>query len=329
LKRFAAAGVLCSLLLPGSVVHAQTTAETAQGKPDLSTPEATVRSFIGALNTYDAKRAEDCVFEANRRIRAPLLKQVEWYKNSKYQLTITDINFELMYQRYAYALINYRSQWVEPRDGKNVSFNATDLLKLVNMGPPEAQKWMLLSIDPQHHWSPAQGGGLQMVITTIAHPEVEGPEYKCRQHIQAVSGVLFYTASDHKGKMAVRENGLASPAAPEGKTWSLFKRAAATYEDPKNNYFPLREFHCPLDGEDAETESYSFNEKLDGVKLLKDTLDGLDLSQFTEPANTVLVYEGKDGKLNFRHDSRAFVVFADSHIELINEEQVKTLRWTP
>jgi len=49
----------------------------------------------------------------------------------------------------------------------------------------------------------------------------------------------------------------------------------------------------------------------------------------SDPANTVLVYEGKDGKLNFHHNGRAAVAFADGRARLIGGAEAKNLRRNP
>ena len=48
-----------------------------------------------------------------------------------------------------------------------------------------------------------------------------------------------------------------------------------------------------------------------------------------EPAETVMIYEGKNGKLDFRHNGRATVGFADGHVKLTDAEGAKKLRWKP
>lgn len=76
-------------------------------------------------------------------------------------------------------------------------------------------------------------------------------------------------------------------------------------------------FHCPSD--DGDIVSYSFNPHIAGVSLAKINL----------PASTVMVYEGKAGKLNFKHAGKAGVAFADGHVRMISETDAKSLRWMP
>jgi prepilin-type processing-associated H-X9-DG protein len=74
---------------------------------------------------------------------------------------------------------------------------------------------------------------------------------------------------------------------------------------------------CPEDGKGVV--SYSINPKIAGKSF----------SKVRKPAETVLLYEGKDGKLNFRHSGRAAVAFCDGHAKLINAQQAKNLVWKP
>ncbi len=72
-------------------------------------------------------------------------------------------------------------------------------------------------------------------------------------------------------------------------------------------------------GDPKGSVSYSFNEKVLGTSAVA----------VTSPATTVLLYEGKDHKLNFAHDGKAAVAFCDGHAKLYTEEESKTLNWDP
>jgi prepilin-type processing-associated H-X9-DG protein len=74
---------------------------------------------------------------------------------------------------------------------------------------------------------------------------------------------------------------------------------------------------CPEDAKGVV--SYSINPKIAGKNLAK----------IKRPADTVMLYEGKGGKLNFRHGGRATVAFCDGHAKLINAQQAKSLVWNP
>ncbi len=72
---------------------------------------------------------------------------------------------------------------------------------------------------------------------------------------------------------------------------------------------------CPLDAEGVV--SYTMYPNLQGV-LLK---------MIERPDQVVLLYEGKEGKLNFRHSGSAAITFADGHAKMVKEEDAKDLIW--
>ena len=76
-------------------------------------------------------------------------------------------------------------------------------------------------------------------------------------------------------------------------------------------------FHCPAD--QGGEGDYSMNSKLQGVSLKK----------LTHPEVVVAVYEGKNQTLDFRHDGRAVVGFADGHFKAFTQAQAEGLQWKP
>jgi prepilin-type processing-associated H-X9-DG protein len=76
-------------------------------------------------------------------------------------------------------------------------------------------------------------------------------------------------------------------------------------------------FTCPLDK--PGITSYTINP----------AVCGMSLDKLKAAAKTVLIYEGKDGKLSFRHEGKASVAFADGHVGQVTPAQAKTLRWKP
>ena len=70
-------------------------------------------------------------------------------------------------------------------------------------------------------------------------------------------------------------------------------------------------------------------EDLKGVSSysLNANLAGKSATDIEEPSRTVLVYEGKNGRLNFRHGGKATVGFADGHVQRVSPDEAKSLRW--
>lgn len=73
---------------------------------------------------------------------------------------------------------------------------------------------------------------------------------------------------------------------------------------------------CPLDS--VGTITYSINTAVAGKSLMK----------VSKPAETVLLYEGRNGKLSFRHNGKAMIAFADGHCKMVDTKQATRLVWT-
>jgi hypothetical protein len=65
------------------------------------------------------------------------------------------------------------------------------------------------------------------------------------------------------------------------------------------------------------TLSYTFNANLQSVSI----------AAIDKPAETILLYEGKDQQPLYRYEGKAVIVFADGHDKLCTAEQVKTFEW--
>lgn len=118
----------------------------------------------------------------------------------------------------------------------------------------------------------------------------------CLSHVKTIAlGVLMY-AQDHK---------------------EFTPPKAASYAEQILPYVKKKEmFTCPLDPE--KTASYRFNS---GVA-------DLPLSAITYPAKTVMIYEGQNGKPDFRHAGQAIIGFMDGHCKLIKPEAAAGLIWS-
>lgn len=71
---------------------------------------------------------------------------------------------------------------------------------------------------------------------------------------------------------------------------------------------------------EAQGGQVSFNTRLTNVPL----------SKVRNPQRTVMLYEGENGKLDFRHNGRALVTFVAGHVRYLNSETAeKLLLWSP
>lgn len=71
-------------------------------------------------------------------------------------------------------------------------------------------------------------------------------------------------------------------------------------------------------GVKAGTQSFQFNDAVAGLKLTAKT-----------PLNVVLIYEGKDRKLDLRYDGRGVVAFLDGTSRVVAQSELSSLRWKP
>ena len=63
--------------------------------------------------------------------------------------------------------------------------------------------------------------------------------------------------------------------------------------------------------------------------VMNPALSGMSLAQISEPAQTVLFYEGSSGRLFFSPEGTAAVLFMDGHVGNVSPEQAANLIWTP
>jgi prepilin-type processing-associated H-X9-DG protein len=137
-----------------------------------------------------------------------------------------------------------------------------------------------------------------------------------------LSSVPMMTSARLAAKSAVCLSNLKQMAVAvmmfEGDADDVLKVTATNWLDKISPYLRSRDIlKCPEDTEGPV--SYSLNAKLIGKSAVA----------IEDPANTVLLYEGKGGQLVFRHQGRAAVAYADGHAKLVNEADAKKLRWNP
>ncbi len=74
----------------------------------------------------------------------------------------------------------------------------------------------------------------------------------------------------------------------------------------------------------------AFNSPLTGQPYaMNPALSGLNLAQIDSVAQTVLFYDGSNGRLNFSSDGTAAVLFMDGHVQYVSPEQAANLIWMP
>lgn len=137
-----------------------------------------------------------------------------------------------------------------------------------------------------------------LVVTALAQPPLQADRAQqsaCGRNIRrlAIGAMMF--AGDHNFVLKV------------GSTQASVRKAIRK-SLPSEAYW-----NCPTGGKDA----YSFNLKIAGKSLDK----------LKDPTAVVMFYEGHYGKLDFRHDGKAWVAFCDGHVRAYDMVHAKTLQW--
>lgn len=139
------------------------------------------------------------------------------------------------------------------------------------------------------------------LVYFLAHPEIAGHAKDaakatvCMSNLKQIALGFLMFASDYDDVFKLTATNWKSKIMPYIKNEAIF----TCPDDPKG------------------TLSYSFNGQLAGKNMAK----------VSDPSKLVLVYEGKGGTLNFRHDGKANVAFADGHVRRITKEEAKNLVW--
>jgi prepilin-type processing-associated H-X9-DG protein len=257
---------------------------------DRSTPEATVRTFLAAFERGDLRQAATCV-KGVRMTPAQLDFFSQEVKKDPVSFALTNATTTL---NGASATVAGKVAVKNPRQSGSESFATQTSLE------SSGGTWMILANPAKAQADKGTDvvNGLAYMLTepkvmTMAKSSAEA--VACLSNVkQLCTGVL----------MLNEDNGEVLKLSP-----ATFKKSVMPYV--KNASL----FSCPVGG----AASYSFNANLAGVRQ----------TNIRSVAETVMIYEGKNGKLDFRHDGKAAVGFADGHAKLVNATGAQKLRWKP
>lgn len=268
---------------------------------DLSTPEKTVRTFLASFFEGHFKQAVKCVAGGVAR---PEFDEMESDAKThpmpqKDKIKIAEVAVTLAGDS-ATAHVKY----AQPLPSELASEEDVPLSKLGDdwkIVPMDLAAAMKLQSDPS-----AGGKNLPLIRMTtamftnspvFAQARSSARKVSCLSNVKQVSLGLMMFLQDYDEKFALKPVNYKAKIMPYVKNEGIF--------------------HCPDDKSGAV--SYSFNVNLQGIALAK----------IKSPAETVMVYEGKGGKLEYRHNGSACVGFADGHAKMVNQTGAKKLRWIP
>lgn len=277
--------------------------QAAPTKPDLSTPEAAVRSFVSSFFSGEVRRAGMCVMgvaqdprlaAAEQQMKVVPVKPADRPVVADVKATV---NGESATAHVTYAtplprgtaeaedvtLRRFNGEW------KIVPLDAAALKKAgAEMDANRNMKLRPIAVI---------AGSLANLPVVLAAANDAARRTVCLSNLKQVEVAALMFVQDSDEKLAIRADS--------------FKKALMPYS--KNEGI----FHCPSDH--SGQVSYAFNARLQGVKQ----------AAIRRPAETVMFYEGHGGRLDFRHDGKACVGFADGHVKMLDAAAAKSLRWAP
>jgi hypothetical protein len=264
------------------------------GAQDRSTPEATVRTFLAAFGSGDMKTAVACVKGAltSGPTLAELAQQI---KQEPATFTLTNVKTALN----GNAAVFTGQVTIKSGDSVKPETLSTQVNLALSGG-----KWQIVpdANRARQDANPDMVNALAYALTDTkkvfgpANDSARADSY-CRSNVKKLcfGALMLAHYNDEKFKLK-----------PE-----TYKKSIMPYIKSK------LVVKCPADK--SGRISYAFNSSLAGVSMTK----------IQYPADTVMIYEGKNGKLDFRHEGKAVVGFVDGYVKLIDAEGAKKLRWKP
>jgi prepilin-type processing-associated H-X9-DG protein len=260
-------------------------------RQDLSSPEATVKSFFAAIKKGDLVTAAKHLHEVTPSANLEALGKDIGAAAPNLVLegiisTPTGENRVLL-----------KGKLVATMQGSDRKEEQPAEVELIKVG----EEWKILV--PKDA-SANSSNMMTSIISFVASPDevVAGAKKAakkaaCISNIKQMALAAIMYAADHDDILKLSNATLRAKLEPYTKNSSIFT--------------------CPLD--EPGTLSYSLN----GL------VAGKSETAIEKPAETVLFYEGTNGALNYKHEGMAMVAFTDGHVKGFKKESAKMLVWKP
>jgi len=267
--------------------------------PDLSSPKATVRSFVAGIVEKDSEKLAGCV-----KTNTPNQELLNGFKNNEgMDIQISDIVGETEGNTARVAVeFKYTSY------GKSVVM--VDFLKLEKIG----EEWKII---PQIER-----------LNELINPD--DPTKPPPHMLGLVASMIDATDETMKAMALGKLKAMAISSLSNGKQLgTALMMYIQDYDeimpypakDYKNMIYPyvkdLKVFHSPAAPPD-EKVSYTFNKNLEGIPQ----------ASIASPAETVMLYEGTGAKPEYRYEGKTVITFADGHAKLMTSAEVAKLTWS-
>ncbi len=258
---------------------------------DRSTPQAALVTFTKSLLAGDLELAARCVQNGAQSVYSDDLKEL--FTDNMISFSLTDVVTETHDDT---ARI---SAHVSFKTKKPVSLT-NDETEIINLARTDSN-WKIVAPTESAWVNGVNSKTLAVIAMRFANPSMikkmdsDGVTQMCLSNLKQVSLATQMYLQDFDETFPPIKKDYKKMVAP------YLKRPAV--------------FFCPA----APKTAYTLNTNLQGLKV----------KSVRMPRQTVLLYDGKKGKLEYRHDGRASVSFVDGHAKLVTPEEAAKVRWTP
>jgi len=309
---------------------------------DLSSPEKTARLFINALNEGRFDLARRCIagVDAARATNAAL----PGWNAQRFALDVSKFEPRQLSPTIAIAQYQVKVGATPFFDGGMTAFVFD---KGWHIAPaPVNSSGAASAVSPGTDSVSAEEAASSPVMASVAAngastPVLSAPDAAYRPIVKAsanlasrqagtlsllAAALLNSTTFSLNDVMASTTNNLQTIGANRLKSIGLGAMQFSQDYDEKIDFGPddFREKLKPyMKNDDA------FNSPLTGRPYaMNPGLAHSTLAQLAEPANTVLFFDGRNGRLNFSADGTAAILFADGHVKYVTPAEAANLTWT-
>lgn len=301
-------------------------------KPDLTTPEKTLQTFVAAVSKNETLIAASCVEGA---VASDALNELHRLENLPFNTVgqtifgFTDLRIAAQGDSATATLIPTIESRVNDKTIDKMPRIPSEQLKLRRKGtewkivPEDLETVKTFFTNPDK----AKGSVVAGYAAVYAHPDIFVParhaaiRVTCRNRAKSLCLLTLLVIIDNDDKFAFKASEYKKFLLPEYLK-DLKDRMAK--ESDKHWKFRIEaetkrelEFHCPLDAKDSSGFTFNANLQKTSANVIK------------EPARTVMFYDGANGRLDFRHLDKATVGFADGHVAQVDAQEAKKLLWLP
>ncbi|MBV6457434.1 MAG: hypothetical protein HONBIEJF_00543 [Fimbriimonadaceae bacterium] len=260
-------------------------------EPNLSSPEATIRSFVASLNKPDLNLAAKHVLQI--KPSAVLKEWEDFLRDAKLVIEVLGITTA---ESPDGTIATCRLR-VEPGTGQAKTETSAVALRRVG------ESWLIVQPDAVDLES--KESFLKLMAAMLSAPKSElvvaqRHQFRslCMRRLKEVVVATYMFMLNNDDVFKLNGKNLAKKLKPYLKDAKLLACPSHTGKEP----------------------SFAFNEALAGKSAV----------QIDEPEKTVMLYEGSGGKIDFdRHGGIANVGFCDTSVRAIRKGEEKTLRWKP